>query len=227
MLEAEALWFRAALDSLDPHEVYPLANIGSSTGAFRTEVQPFIDALLFAPARAAGHSVVHVDIKAAPGVDAVGDLTDPADAPRLVAQLREAGVRAALCSNLLEHVVDRRAFCDRILDLLPPGGLLLLSVPFRYPHHPDPIDTGYRPSPEQLHADFPGTDVVHSEVLDCGNLLDNRAFLEVPKKLLWVLMPWYKPRLWLANLSFIAHTRRPFLATCLVLRKRVRPLSGR
>jgi SAM-dependent methyltransferase len=40
-----------------------------------------------------------------------------------------------LCTQVIEHVVDIRDFCQEIDRVLAPGGKLLLSVPFLYPIH--------------------------------------------------------------------------------------------
>ena len=73
----EAQWLGDRLAEIADGELFPLLNVGSSTGEFRTTVQPHIDAKVFAPLRARGGKVLHLDIKAAEGVDIVGDLLDP------------------------------------------------------------------------------------------------------------------------------------------------------
>jgi hypothetical protein len=219
MLEAEAHWLAQRLAAIPDAELGTVLNVGSSTLSFRTEVQPFIDAQVFAPLRARGAGVVHLDIRADAGVDLVGDLSNPADGPALRAAISARGVRTLVCSNLLEHVVDRAAFCQQIEELLPAGGRLLLTVPHGYPHHPDPIDTGYRPLPADIGAAFPGLKVEHSELLSCGGLWHNRKQLALGKKVLWVGLPFYKPQLWRANLSFFRYINEPFTATCAVLRR--------
>src|SRR5205085_4736707 len=55
------------------------------------------------------------------------------------------------------HVTDRQIVCAAIWSLLPPGGFLILTVPYRFPYHEDPIDTMFRPSVEELAQLFPGT----------------------------------------------------------------------
>ena len=42
------------------------------------------------------------------------------------------------------------------------------TVPFSYPHHRDPIDTMFRPSPEALAALFRPAVMVRSEIIDVG-----------------------------------------------------------
>jgi len=167
MLPREAQWFGKQLARIPVAELYPLCNVGSATRAFREETQPWIDRELFAPARAALRRVVHVDMTQAEGVDMAGDLNEPA----FIAKLAGQGFRSVLCANLLEHVADPIRIAQDLLRILPAGGYLLISVPYRFPYHPDPIDTMFRPDPTQLSALFPGTRVMVSEVVAGGTML--------------------------------------------------------
>ena len=63
---------------------------------------------------------------------------------------------AILCCNIFEHVEDRARFASICHDALRPGGYLVVSVPYSYPYHTDPIDTYLRPTPEEIAAMFPG-----------------------------------------------------------------------
>ena len=56
-------------------------------------------------------------------------------------RLRSLKGKTILCSNLLEHVPSPSRMAERITGLVPPGGVLLVTVPNSYPYHPDPIDT--------------------------------------------------------------------------------------
>ena len=76
MLVEEAKWLNRQLNDLRPNQIYPMCNLGSSTEHFRRVEQQYIDKLLFEQARLNNLPVIHVDAKAAPGVDIVGDLTD-------------------------------------------------------------------------------------------------------------------------------------------------------
>lgn len=156
MLRPEARWFGQRLRALSTEAVYPQLNLGSQTLHFRTQEQPWIDAFLFAPARQRGGVVVHADLQAAPGVDLVGDLTDP----QFLTQVQNLRFRSVICSNLLEHVIGPRRIAEAATAAVVPGGYLFVSVPFRFPYHPDPIDTLFRPRPAELAALFPGTKVV-------------------------------------------------------------------
>ena len=52
--------------------------------------------------------------------------------------------------------------------LVRPGGIIVVTVPRSYPHHADPIDTLYRPTPEEAAALFPQTALVAAEIIDVG-----------------------------------------------------------
>ena len=148
MFEAEAIRLREIL--LQRDDISPLLNLGSSTGAFRTLTKPHIERELFGPLRQAGVAVTHCDRKAGEGVDVPGDLRDPS----LFSRLRSMGFRCVLISNVLEHVRDRAAVAAACEDIVGPGGLVLATAPSSYPFHADPIDTGFRPTPEALAEAF-------------------------------------------------------------------------
>jgi len=98
---------------------------------------------LFRLQRTRGVEVVHVDRRELPLVERQADLTNHGDVLRLGA----LHPGALLCCNLLEHVTEPDRLAYHCLELLMPGGLVFVTVPFSYPYHRDPIDTMYRPSP--------------------------------------------------------------------------------
>lgn len=215
MLEAEARWLRARLAELPAEELSPLLNLGSSDLRFRTEVQPWIDAEVFAPLRARGVAVVHADLKRLPGVDVAADALSAEG----LAALRAVGARALLCSNMLEHVTDRAALARRCAELVPPGGLLFVTVPASYPYHPDPIDTWYRPEPEELAGLFAGLACVRAEAVpgpSYGAELARRPWLVVRE--LRKLAGLRGSPSGLAG-SRLAWLRRPYRMSCVVLRR--------
>jgi len=162
MLLEESVWIGARLASLPDEQLFPLLNVGSSTAHFRSVTQSHIEREIFAPLAARGGQVIHVDIKAAEGVDIVGDLTDTTFITRIRQTVRP---RALIVSNLLEHVPDAAATANRLLKLLPGGGLLVVSGPHSYPYHPDPIDTRFRPALADVHALFPRTHMLEGELI--------------------------------------------------------------
>lgn len=216
MLESEARWLGARLAELPAAELSPLLNLGSSDLQFRSVVQPWIDREVFAPLRARGVRVVHSDLKALPGVDLAADALDPAGQ----AALRQLGARSVLCSNMLEHVAEPSALARACLDLLPPGGRLIVTAPASYPYHPDPIDNYYRQEPEGLVRDlFPGLRCEHAEVVEgpgYGHTLARRPWLLLRD--LRALVALRRAPSGLAG-SRLAWLRRPYRISCVVLRR--------
>lgn len=187
-------------------------NIGSSTGEFRRTMQPHVGAL-FDRLEAQGLRVVHCDMKAAPGVDEVGDVFDPAFQERM----RRYDADLLLCSNLLEHLTDPAAFASACGSLVKPGGYGLFTVPFSYPYHPDPIDTMFRPSPAELVKLLPGWQIAEGEIIEAGRY-DARG-LPLIKHLARVALPFYRPKSWRPLAHKLLWLFKPFRQTMLLARK--------
>lgn len=218
MNQLESQWLGERFAKISDAELFPLLNVGSSTEDFRTRQQPYIDANIFAPMRARGGKVYHLDIKAAPGVDIVGDLLDPA----FLEQVSQMQIRSALISNLFEHVTIRQQICDVVMKILPPGGYLIVSGPKDYPYHADPIDTMFRPTVEEMHAHFPGTTVVDSAIIDSGNWRQwNVAERGRPlgRTLARLLVPFYRPKKWWELARQAPYIFKHITAFAVVMRK--------
>lgn len=161
MMRCDAEWLGKTLEKYSAEELSPIVNIGSSTADFRKNVQPFINELIFAPLEARGVKVVHSDIKAGEGVDVSCDIFDDAGLDKLKAMQP----KALICTHMFEHVIDRDLLARRLLSLLPGGGLFFITVPMSYHYHADPIDTMYRPTPDELGQLFSGQEILETEVL--------------------------------------------------------------
>ena len=112
MLYEEAKFIGKVMHTLDPNDVFPLLNLGSSSDELAKQRQPWIDEYIFSKARASNHKVVNVDLKANPGVDIVGDVTNPA----FLEELKTMGFKSIICSSMLEHVPTESV--ERILSLI-------------------------------------------------------------------------------------------------------------
>ncbi|MGE0753918.1 MAG: hypothetical protein AB7L92_02015 [Alphaproteobacteria bacterium] len=165
MMRCDAEWLGRVLQQYSVEELSPIVNIGSSTHHFRTTVQPFIQDLIFAPLQARGVQVIHSDIKEGEGVDISCDIFDDAG----LSTLKALNPKALICTHMFEHVTDRELLATRLLSLLPVGGLFFITVPMSYHYHADPIDTMYRPNPDELAALFSGNTILQKEVLVGGN----------------------------------------------------------
>ncbi len=174
VFEAEAARIRQIL--LDLPEASPLLNLGSSTRRFRETTKPHIEAELFKPLRVAGIEVVHSDLKAADGVDVAGDILDP----EVRRALKARRFRCVLCSNVLEHVRDRAALAAACEELAGPGGHVLATAPSSYPFHADPIDTGFRPTPDELARIFTRSRIVAAEEVSGGTYGDDLRARGIP-----------------------------------------------
>lgn len=225
MFEAEAIRLREIL--LAQGEVSPLLNLGSSTGVFREVNKPHIERELFAPLRAAGVEIFHSDLKQADGVDLPGDIMDPA----VRAALKERGFRTLLIANMLEHVRDRDAVTAACEEIVGPGGLILATAPLSFPYHADPIDTGYRPRPDELAAAFRNSDPLLVAEVQGRTYQEEIAALgstwwrELGRTCDYVLVAPFRPRSFRARLSRWRWFRRPYKVSLALVR--VRPAIPR
>lgn len=217
MLKREALWIRDVLTQFDSVNLSPILNVGSSTAEFRTCVQPWIEELIFVPLRSRGIIVHHLDMRDGDGIDLHGDLTDDA----FVSKLRESGYQTVLCCNVLEHVANPAAICAQLEHLVPSRGHIVVTVPNRFPYHPDPIDTMFRPDVQQVAALFPGWDLVEGAIVECGTGWDYvdrnpRALVAKVKRRLSRLQENGGVG---GATSFMPWLFRRFLQTCVLLQK--------
>jgi len=225
MLFREAQKLGEVLGRLSLDQVSPLVNLGSSTRAFRESQQPYIQQFIFTPLDRRGVRAVHADLKDEDGIDIVGDVYDPS----FQRAVKAIEPRLILCCNMLEHVEDRPRFVEACGDLLAPGGYLLLSVPYSFPYHMDPIDTLYRPSPTELSALFPEWETIESGVVveDASYLTDllgrqwnaRDLFDFVVVGSARFFMPWWRFPRWLSRFHPMLWLWRPYRVTYALLRK--------
>ena len=175
MLRAEAAWLARRLERVPAEQLSPLLSVGSGHSELRA-TQPWLERSIYAPLARRGVRVLHHELEPAPGVDVVGDLTDPG----FLERLGDLDLRSLMCCNVLEHVPNPEAIASTIERLVRSGGYLFVSVPRRYPYHPGPIDTMFRPSVEQLHGLFPALELVEGAEVRCESLLG--YFLASPTK---------------------------------------------
>lgn len=218
MLIEESIWIRNTINQYLNNNHFPLLNIGSSTQHFREVVQPHIYQQVFAPLKQENKTVIHLDMKMDAGVDLIGDLSEESFRD----SLKHNNINSVLCSNLLEHLADPKPICNSILQLLQSGGLIIVTVPYDFPFHEDPIDTGFRPNIEDLHTYFPGTKIIHAKIVTsqdsyANDLLANKKYLTI--MLGRLLLPFYKAHQWKRILNDFINARKKYSATCILLEK--------
>ena len=219
MFPQEAEWIEDTLAALPTEALAIVLDVGSANREFRTVAQPWIQRRIFDPLSARSASVVFSDVKAAAGVDVAADLMTAQGLDRL----QSVGACLVLCCNVLEHVADAAAFAARLGTLVDKGGRLLVTVPYRYPHHSDPIDTMFRPNVAELVALFDGFDVERAEILDTGSYRQEfarRPVVLLMRHLFRLPVPFLGWRQWKRSVSKLQYLVKPYQVTCACLVKR-------
>lgn len=157
MFEEESVWIGDKISKIDTSSIQDVIDIGSSTLKFRTIAQPYIDKNIFKPLREKGVRILHLDQKNEEGVDIVCDITK-------LDRLNKK-YDFVICTSLLEHIKDVKKVSQNLNALVKEGGYLLITVPFRYRYHKDPIDMMYRPSNKDLEKLFTNLKPVYSEII--------------------------------------------------------------
>lgn len=195
-------------------------NVGSSTKHFREVAQPHIRSHLLEPLEDGGIKVVHCDIKPDVGVDLVGDVLDV----EFQNKMESTRPDLLLCCNILEHLKDPQAFAAACMNLVRPGGYMVVSVPMSYPYHPDPMDSMLRVTPEQLSQMFPCCHVVAGEVVKSDTFLAET--LKKPggrvilfKYALKAIAPFYRPRQWWPKARRLSWLFRPYKSSVVLMQK--------
>jgi hypothetical protein len=226
MLLNESLWLGKHTNKLF-NEKDVLLNIGSSTGEYRENIQPHIDTNIFTQFKNKGVKIYHVDIKKDDGVDIVGDVCNS----NFISKLKKLKPKAIFCFNLLEHLKDRESFCSALLEILDSGTFIIASCPKNYPYHPDPIDTMFRPTVNELANEFISTTLVKGEIVNCGTMKQKLKYerninittwlFNKIKFIIRLFLPFYKFNDWLLLVSGEKRIDKNQIlsATCVVLQK--------
>ena len=223
----ESIWIANNILKL-ANPCHKLLNIGSSTTKFRNHIQPHITKNIFKPLKENGITVIHTDIQNADGVDLVGDLLDE----EFVKVLEREQFDFILCSNLLEHLEEIDPICNIIERILKKNGYAIITVPYNYPYHLDPIDNMFRPTVKELYNKFNSLEHINGEILEAKsynyklNNTENNYFQKLrnnPKMLLLIfvrsLIPFYKFSVWKKTIFGVLRLFKPFSVTCLLLKK--------
>ena len=226
MLIEEAIWIGEKLKKICAPGS-KLLNIGSSNLTLRTVLQPHINNYVFKPLEKAQVEIIHTDIQADLGVDLVGDLTDIT----FNSTLKNLGANCLLCSNLLEHIEEKKIIIDAIDAIVPQLGYCLLTVPHNYPYHLDPIDTMYRPTIKELADLFPEYNIINSECVVAsrinGDVVEKNYFqmlknnpLLALRLLTRSLFPFYKYNNWKITIRDLSRMFKDFQVSCVLLQKK-------
>ena len=168
MFREESLWIKGAIEKLNhlPNS-NEVANIGSSTEHFRKTIQPHIHNNIIAPLQYLGWQVVNVDVKPEQGVDIIADVTSIDFSKNIKDKFA-----LTICTNLLEHVDDIDLVINNLIAITKSGGYILITVPYKYKIHLDPIDNGFRPTPQEIVMLFKQTadKMIDSKIISVSDI---------------------------------------------------------
>ena len=224
MRVSEAKYIRAVLEKIEPTRLSPCFNLGSSTRHFRESLKPHIQEELIAPLEERGIAIIHSDMKVGDGIDVAGDIFKQ-DTQN---SLRSLNIKLLLCCNMMEHVKSPESLADIIDKIMPEGAFLLVSVPYSYPLHMDPIDTYFRPSPEKIAGIFPNFDLVDSSIVESTTYLQDiwygnsrrKSLVKLLKRLVTAPFPVFGKAEWKRRHHRLFWLFRRYKITCVLLRKR-------
>lgn len=163
MFLEESLWIKSKLEHINLKKNDKVLDIGSSSLKYRTIEQPYIDKNIFSVLRKIGCEIIHLDCKDKEGVDIVCDIAK--------LDTLQNQYDLILCTNLLEHIQDRMKFIEDVNRLLKDSGYLIVTVPYNFEYHPDPVDTMYRPSVKEIEQAFYPLHVIDFKLVDTPSAL--------------------------------------------------------
>lgn len=217
----EAKYIRKLLKKHTNDSKITLLNLGSSTKHFRKIEQPHIDSEIFYPLKELNYKIVHFDLKDADGVDISGNIFDL----KIQKKLQTIRPNLLLVCNLLEHLEQtmRKNLPLIIDDIIADNGMLIITVPYSYPLHLDPIDTYYRPSPKQISQLFPNYEMIDGSVITSRTFFSEYVKYDLSLKIklaIRVFIPFYKFKSWLCLAHRMLWLFRPYKISCVILRKK-------
>jgi hypothetical protein len=134
-----------------------------------------------------------------------------------------------MASSLLLHVTNRQDVSDVLLSIVPAGGYIIVSGPKRFPYCPDPIDTMFRPTIEEMHKHFPGTEIVDSAVIESGNWRqrdDRERGRSLARAVMRLMVPFYRPLRWWELARGVPYFFEHITALAIILRRTLIPVPS-
>jgi hypothetical protein len=221
MRPEEAKWVGKILSNFQPRDISPVIELGATSRDFREKAKPHIARNIHFPLEDRGIKVVTTDLFPNEGVDIAGDIFREDIQEKLV----DVGAKCILVCNIFEHVTDAPAFASTCDKLIEPGALAIVTVPYSYPYHLDPIDTRLRPSPAQIAAFFPGYDVLDSQIVTSTTYAEDlkasgtSMLPQVAKDVVKSAFLRGGLQRTLARLHRMAWLFRPYTVSCVAMRK--------
>ena len=177
-----------------------IINLGSGNVEQLKKTKPWVSKNVFDLFKKQKAKILHVDAENFPGVDIVQDLSEP-NSLAFCDSLK--GSKLFILANVLEHIPKKAhaEFLKKIYSKMKSKDGLMITVPYDYPYHADPIDTMYRPSPSELKKLLPLT-WLEGEIVSAGSFKEEFSHMNILKKIRKLLKPLWifqKPSKWLEN----------------------------
>ena len=177
-----------------------IINLGSGNVEQLKKTKPWVSKNVFEIFKKQKAKILHIDAENFPGVDIVQDLSEP-NSLSFCDKLK--GSKLFILANVLEHIPKKAHadFLKKIYGKMKSKDGLMITVPYDYPYHADPIDTLYRPTPEDLHKLLPLT-WLEGEIVSAGSYREEFRHMNILKRIRKLLKPlWFfqKPSKWLEN----------------------------
>lgn len=170
------------------HRAYKnIINLGSGNVEQLMKTKPWVSKNVFDLLKKQKAKILHVDAENFPGVDIVQDLSQP-NSLSFCDKLE--GSKLFILANILEHIPKKAhaALLNKIYSKMKSNNGLIITVPYDYPYHADPIDTMYRPSPNELKKLLP-LKWLEGEILSAGSYKEEFRQMNVFKKIRKLLKP--------------------------------------
>ncbi len=212
----ECNWIYQNLKKFEIQNINPILDIGGSTEFYRSKHQPWLESYFYTKLKNRGLEISVADIKNEQGVDFSGDVFDD----RFIKKLKNLNFKCVFCCNFLEHVNEPKDLIDRCLEIIPIGGILVITVPHSYPYHRDPIDTLFRPDVSTLSKLISSNEIVNSEIISTGSYRDH--IRKAPWKILRhirILFPFLGLEKWKRSTIKLKWLFTDFKHTCMIIKK--------
>jgi hypothetical protein len=177
-----------------------IINLGSGNVEQLNRTKPWVSEHVFDLFEKSQAKILHVDAKDFPGVDIVQDLSQP-NSLSFCDHLK--GSKLFILASVLEHIPKKAhvEFLNRIYSKMKSKDGLIITLPYDYPYHADPIDNMYRPSPNELKKLLPLT-WLEAEIVSAGSYREEFMQMNTLKKIRKLFKPFWifqKPSKWLEN----------------------------
>lgn len=223
MLVEESIWIGKKITEIAIQNSYPILNVGSSTKEYRTKKQGFIQKNIFDLIPDESRNVIHLDMKAAEGVDLVGNLYDPI----FLEEIKKFKVKCILFNNVLMYLnrKQRIEICQILKNILEKDGYLIVTNSHVFPPAPDPVESYYRHSPKDLYVDlFNDFTIVDSTIVETNYSFDKQLKARpklIPIKIARFLIQFYKFEEWKFMLNYnLNNYSSNYSSSCLLLQKK-------